>query len=165
MSATSNQDYFSTFIAFLNRQEYYIKGFSTGLKSNAKLTAMASAEDFFESDVRGGFYALRYFSEVLYEILTSGRSVTLTIRGFAARGSAYNRNLAVRRVDSVINHFRNFDGEIYRIFIASGQLVLQSEIITTPQGPYNSANSMFDPKIMREHRVEITGMQITSSNK
>lgn len=69
-------------------------------------------DDFFAGEVEGGYGKLDRFIALLAEALDAGQSYTLTIRGYASplAKSDYNRNLSMRRIASLENHFHRVDG-------------------------------------------------------
>ncbi len=114
------------------------------------------------------------FSEVLYEMLTRGDSIEITLKGYASprAGAKYNKNLTDRRVSSVYNHFDIFDGGIYKRFVVSKQLVILREANGEAKAPpgisdniKDERKSIYDVRASRERRLEIIGVKVNKEKK
>ncbi|MCB0542303.1 MAG: hypothetical protein KDC70_02230, partial [Saprospiraceae bacterium] len=143
------------------------------LEGQERQTALDSMDVFFERDVRGGWERLFAFSEVLYEMMTRGDYIVLTLKGYASprAASQYNLNLTSRRVSSVLNHFLIFDGGIYKKFVDNGQIVIKLEPNGEKKAPKDISDnikeerkSIYDPRASRERRLEIIGVEVSRGN-
>jgi hypothetical protein len=165
---TTDKEYRSVYVDYLRRKDEYIKQYTTGLDEAQRYTARDALETFFERDVRGGWERLFVMSEGLYAMLEQGAKIELTLRGYtSSRGaSTYNLNLSKRRISSVINHFLNFDGGLYKKFVDNGQLTFKPEPNGESKAPANVSDnekdprrSVYSPEAARENRVEIIGVK------
>jgi hypothetical protein len=109
------------------------------------------------------------FSEVLYEMLSRGDSIEITLKGYASprAGVLYNKNLTDRRVTSVYNHFDIFDGGIYKKFVDSKQLIIIREANGEAKSPpgisdnvKDDRKSVYDVRASKERRLEIIGVKV-----
>jgi len=165
---TTTKLYSDTYFAYYTRKDTFIQIFTEKLRGNEKKQAELELDVFFEDSLRGEWNRLRFFTEILFEKLKRGDHVEISIRGFASpRASAvYNKNLTARRIVSVINHFKNFDGALLSKYISTGQLVVKE----VPNGESQARpgvndkvndprNSVFSLSATKERRVEIVEIE------
>jgi hypothetical protein len=174
LARTTPREYRATYVDYIRRKEEFIEKYTEGMPALEKEIAAAEIDTFFERDVRGGWNRLMEFSEVLYEMLTKGDSIVITLKGYASprAGSAYNKNLTDRRVSSVYNHFDIFDGGIYKKYVDSKQLVINREANGEAKAPpgisdniKDERKSIYDVRASRERRLEIIGVNVNKVNK
>jgi hypothetical protein len=169
LARTTSREYRATYFDYINRKQAFIARFTEGLTGQPLSDATNDLEVFFEKDVRGGWNKLMEFSEVLYEMLSRGDSIEITLKGYASprAGLLYNKNLTDRRVSSVYNHFDIFDGGIYKKFVDSKQLVIIREANGEAKAPpgisdnvKDDRKSIIDVRASRERRLEIIGVKV-----
>lgn len=174
MQPTTKRDYRPTYVDYYRRKPEFLEKWGEGLTGDLLKTYQDSMDVFFERDVRGGWERLFSFSEVLYEMMTRGDYIVLTLRGFASprAASEYNLKLTSRRVSSVYNHFLIFDGGIYKKFVENGQIVIKLEPNGEKQAPKDISDnikeekkSIYDPRASRERRLEIIGVEVSRGKK
>ncbi len=174
LATTTKQEYRLTYVNYIRRKQEFIKIFTEGMVGDELQQERDSMDVFFERDIRGGWNKLMSFSEILYDMMSRGDKIELTLKGYASprAGSAYNLNLTSRRVSSVLNHFLIFDGGIYKKFVQSGQLVIKLEPngeAKAPPGINDNVNdvrrSWYSVPASRERRLEIIGVQINANKK
>ncbi|MCB0529191.1 MAG: tetratricopeptide repeat protein [Saprospiraceae bacterium] len=173
MKTKTDRDYRPTYVDYYRRKPEFMDHWSEGLEGQERQTALDSMDVFFERDVRGGWERLFAFSEVLYEMMTRGDYIVLTLKGYASprAASQYNLNLTSRRVSSVLNHFLIFDGGIYKKFVDNGQIVIKLEPNGEKKAPKDISDnikeerkSIYDPRASRERRLEIIGVEVSRGN-
>jgi hypothetical protein len=174
LARTTKKDYITAYRSYYNRKATFIERYTEGLTGQELQDATAAVDSFFENDVRGGWERLMEFSEVLYEILVSGDSIEITLKGYASprAGTTYNKNLTDRRAVSVNNHFNLFDGGIYKKFVDSKQLVIKREANGETKVPpgvsddiKDERNSIYSVPASRERRLEIIGAKVNIEEK
>ncbi len=174
MKTTTNRDYRPTYVDYYRRKPEFLEHWSEGLTGDAYQASQDSMDVFFERDVRGGWERLFSFSEVLYDMMTRGDYIVLTLKGYASprAASQYNLNLTSRRVSSVYNHFLIFDGGIYKKFVDNGQIVIKLEPNGEKKAPKDISDnikeerkSIYDPRASRERRLEIIGVEVSRGKK
>ena len=174
LARSTKKEYRTVFVDYINRKDVFIEKFTEPLSGQEKQDATDTLDNFFELEVRGGWNRLMEFSEVLYEMLTIGDSIEITLKGYASprAGALYNKNLTDRRVSSVYNHFDHFDGGIYKPFVDSGQLVILREAngeTKAKPGVSDSAkddrNSIYEVHASRERRLEIIGVKVNKDQR
>lgn len=174
MKTTTARDYRPTYVDYYRRKPEFLEHWGEGLTGGAYQASQDSMDVFFERDVRGGWERLFAFSEVLYEMMTRGDYIILTLKGYASprAASQYNLNLTARRVSSVYNHFLIFDGGIYKKFVDNGQIVIKLEPNGEKKAPKDISDnikeerkSIYDPRASRERRLEIIGVEVSRGKK
>ncbi|MFN0015970.1 MAG: hypothetical protein ACKVU2_15610, partial [Saprospiraceae bacterium] len=160
-----------TQVDYYNRKAEYMKNYSAGLTGEALVSAQTDIDTFFERRVRGEWEKLLMFSEVLYDMLRAGNQITVRFSGYASPLSnpTYNKDLTLRRIESIRNHFKGFGG-IYLPYLNSEQLKIEPD----PKGDTKAPPTVSkDPKLRRlsvysvdaarERRVEIVGVDVTGN--
>ncbi len=174
MATTTVRDYRPTYVEYYNRKDDFMEKTTTGLTGRDLQIATDTMDYFFEKDVRAGWEGLMAFSEVLYDMMTRGDTIVLTLKGFASPRAAtnYNLNLTARRVSSVLNHFMIFDGGIYKKFVQSGQITIVQEPNGESKSPRGISDviskereSIYSVPASRERRLEIIGVQVNNQQK
>lgn len=131
---------------------------------------------FFSHDVDGGWKALGELEDVLRSVLSEGRSVTLEVRGHASplARTDYNRNLSMRRIESLRNHLRRTsDGAFLPYLNGSASNGARLTVVELPFGEERSAGGVSDAlsdtrqsvhsvAAMRERRIEVVGIGLES---
>jgi len=174
LATSTKQEYRATYVTYIRRKQEFIKIFTEGMTGDELQRERDSMDVFFERDIRGGWNNLMSFSEILYDLMSRGDKIELTLKGYASprAGSAYNLNLTARRVSAVLNHFLIFDGGIYKKFVESGQLVIKLEPNGEAKAPPGINDNIKDVRrswysvpASRERRLEIIGVQINAEKK
>ncbi len=174
VARATKKEYRAAYVDYIRRKEEFIEQYTKGMTEGQLLAETDSINRFFEDEVRGGWNRLMEFSEVLYEMLSRGDSIEITLKGYASprAGALYNKYLTDRRVSSVYNHFNVFDGSIYRKFTLSGQLVIKREANGEAKAPKDVSddirddrNSIYAVHASRERRLEIVGVKVNQEKK
>lgn len=103
---TTTADYASTYRAYKALvPEYHAAWRGTDGGTDA-------IDAFFRMEVDHGFSQLNGFIALLEQALEEGQHIELQVRGFASplAKSDYNRNLSLRRIQSMVNYLRIVDG-------------------------------------------------------
>ncbi|MFN8337814.1 MAG: hypothetical protein U0T36_02225 [Saprospiraceae bacterium] len=165
----SNQSTTSTkFVALANdyimRKDDYIKNFTAPMSGTAKQDATVEIESFFRDDVAMGKDKFVSFLRQLEQRLTMGQKIELEVRGFASPRSKsdYNKILSERRINSIKNEMKTFDGGIISKYIDNGALKLKDVSFGDKTAKANvisdlkdERNSIYNIDAARERRVEI----------
>ncbi|MFM8372816.1 MAG: hypothetical protein ACKOCO_10545, partial [Bacteroidota bacterium] len=174
VARATKREYRAAYVDYMRRKEEFIERYTAGMTDEQSKAEADSINRFFEDEVRGGWNRLMEFSEVLYEMLSRGDSIEITLKGYASprAGALYNKYLTDRRVSSVYNHFNIFDGSIYRKFTLSGQLVIKREANGEAKAPKDVSddirddrNSIYAVHASRERRLEIVGVKVNQEKK
>jgi len=139
----------------------------------ARETSDASAvQRFYSEEVDGGWRALAELEGIIFPVLQEGRSITLEVRGHASplARTDYNRNLSMRRIESLRNHMRAVDAGRFIPYLdgtaANGARLAVNEL---PFGEERSATGVSDDlrdtrrsvhsvAAMAERRIEVVGI-------
>ena len=165
----SNQSTTSTkFVTLANdyimRKDDYIKNFTAPMSGTAKQDATVEIESFFRDDVAMGKDKFVSFLRQLEQRLTMGQKIELEVRGFASPRSKsdYNKILSERRINSIKNEMKTFDGGIISKYIDNGALKLKDVSFGDKTAKANvisdlkdERNSIYNIDAARERRVEI----------
>lgn len=166
----TNLNYLTTYERYVPLYEEYKTEFSAQFKKEDRAQgAKERVIDFFENKLFKGKRDLEAFSDRLLLELDSGRSVDLTVRGFASplTTSRYNVNLSLRRISSIMNFLAAYrGGAIQKYMTENGYQGVQLNILKDPNGEYKSAkgvsddyydvrNSIYNPSAALERKVEL----------
>lgn len=103
---TTTLDYAETFRSYQALKPTYDSAWSSIAGGSAAFDA------FFADRVEAGYAQLNDFMALLAEALDEGQQITLVIRGYASplAKSDYNKNLSLRRIESLVNYLRRAEG-------------------------------------------------------
>lgn len=156
--------YGETYDRYINNQPDYLK--EVYATEPAEIAALKANQisSFFEDNVRYGDNRLIYFSSLLEKYIAGGHALELVLQGYASpiAQKDYNKILSMRRVSSVINHFKTYNGGSLLAAMKSGQLRIRVEPFGAERAsPTVSADekqrqlSVYSIEAMRERKVEI----------
>jgi len=157
---TTNLWYSETYDKYYPRKQEFIDEYGKQKGESGK----AEVRNFFENEVKRGNDNLELMLSTLLEVMKSGQRVNLYLRGFASplAKSDYNLALGQRRVHSVQNAIKKWDGGALMKYINAGQLIITERSFGETSAPTgisdiqsDSANSIYSPRASRERRVEI----------
>jgi hypothetical protein len=174
----TNLNYMATYKSYTRLYGEYRKEYSKGLKNEDEQDALADIEDLFSEKIDKGASDLTLFTPLLQKELEDGKSVTLTIKGFASplSKSDYNINLTLRRVSSLINYLSEYEKGILLPYInGTAENGAKLDFIKVPFGEYQSAtisddvkdtrNSVYSPEAALERKIEIIAIQANDTNQ
>ena len=163
-ATTTQQTYEQTVERYMTRRELFIQKYTANLQGAEKEQAEEQLGRFFDEEVEVGFVKLEAFAGNLGLFLKGGSNIEIMVKSFASplASSAYNLALTQRRIASVRNYFRKFNGGIFESYIRNGQL----KVSTLPLGESAAAagvsddardkrSSVFSIEASRERRAEI----------
>jgi hypothetical protein len=169
----------TTYRAYTRLYNEYKREYSAGLKKEEKEDAILDIEDLFSEHIDKGANDLSMFTPLLVKELEAGKTVTLTIKGFASplSKSDYNVNLTLRRVSSLINYLSEYEnGKILPYINGTAQNRAKLEFIKVPFGEYQSVktisddikdqrNSVYSPGAALERKIEIIAIQADDTSQ
>jgi tetratricopeptide (TPR) repeat protein len=159
--------YGDTYEAYYARKELFTNEYTAVLEGRDRFLAEQRIKAFFDREVRDSYRALVEFSERLEKLLAQGKTIEITITGYASprASSEYNYKLSKRRVDCVRNHFLRFNNGALTQYMRSGKLKLVEVSKGDREAPpivsnqlKDERNSIFSPIASNERRVEIVGV-------
>lgn len=172
-------NYINTYKDYTRLYNEYRREYSKGLKGDEKDEALLDIEDLFSEHIDKGANDLKLFTPLLVKELEAGKTVTLTIKGFASplSKSDYNVNLTLRRVSSLINYLSEYDnGKLLPYIKGTAENGAQLAFIKVPFGEYQSVktisddlkdkrNSVYSPGAALERKIEIIAIQADDTNQ
>lgn len=118
------------------------------------------------------------FTPLLLKELETGKSITLTIKGYASPLSKtdYNVNLTLRRISSLINYLEEYENGILAPYInGTAENEAKLSFVKVPFGEYQSneisddledkRNSVYSPAAALERKIEIIAITEHDTNK
>ena len=168
---TTAQDYAQTYRAYTALLPDYRAAFG---ENNAGRGAI---EAFFRDRVDHGFAQLNDFIALLHQALDEGQKVELVVRGFASplAKSDYNRNLSLRRIQSMINYLARVESGALKPYLdGSAANGGRLTVVKAPFGEDRSAagvsdvledlqNSVYSVAAASERRIEIEQVLVTDA--
>lgn len=163
-ATTTAEDYGSTYDAYKALVPVYEKENSD----------QGPIRDFFQQEVDRGFAELNELAQALLPVLAEGRSVTVETRGHASplARTDYNRNLSLRRIESLRNHLRHAEqGALSNYLDGTAANEARLKIRELPFGEERSAagvsddlhdlhRSVYSVEAARERRIEVVALQL-----
>ena len=163
--STTNANYKTTLANYVALKETYKSEYSKGMSGTAKENAEKDIENFFRDSVENGFRKLELFVGFLTEELTNGKTVDITVSGFASplHKADYNMRLSRRRIASFKNFIREYKDGFFTEYIKNGKLTIHEN----PQGQQRASkyvsdnvndrkNSVYSIAASLERRIQIT---------
>ena len=130
-------------------------------QQNADDSAMMSL--FFDTCVVGNFNRVEELFDYVEALLDEGRSVTITIAGYASPiyKTDYNLNLSHRRIASFINMIRTWRGGMFEDALDGGRLVIKQKPhgAVAPTTRSQSADPVYGLPAVLARRIEILGCE------
>lgn len=174
VSLTTDMDYTSTFDKYVFKKQEFKSNYAKGLSGSDKVLAEQRVDDFFETDVKGGFDKFQNFLEAMLRGLNKGKTYELSIRGYASprADSRYNLALSQRRVVSVQNELMRYSNGAFGPYIENGQLKITQLSYGENLAPREVSdvfkdrqNSIYSPEASRERRAEIVEIKTQLINE
>lgn len=162
-------NYITTYNEYTEMLPRYQKEYAIGLAPDKAEDAKEDIENFFTEHVDQGVKDLFLFRDLLLEELQKGARIKIAVRGFASplAKTDYNVNLTKRRISSLINHLREYDGGVFIPYI-NGTAPNNGRVIFEyiPFGEYNAnqlisdnpndtKNSVYSRAAAAERKIEI----------
>ncbi|MGZ3864279.1 MAG: tetratricopeptide repeat protein [Bacteroidia bacterium] len=163
LAITTKLNYKKTCLDYLAMQPLYLKEFPKGLGGDTFNIATNKVENFFEDSVQAGLNDLEKFALLLEDVLRRGETVKITMKGFCSplASTAYNVNLAKRRISSLQNYFREYKDAMFVPYITNGKVIFYEEDVgelpksTSSDDYYDTRNSIYNPKAASERKIQI----------
>jgi len=177
MDTTTSQNYLSTWEKYRMLIPKYRQEYTKGIVSKEVELYDNLIVNFFDSIATKGVERLDFVSKLLLRELDKGSRIELAIKGYAsplAQGD-YNKNLTLRRIQSLINYFNSYDNGIFRKYmndvapsggflgfkkIPFGETKADSNVSDNVN---DQRNSVYSRSAALERKIEI--LAISESNK
>ncbi len=147
--------YDETVEAYLAKQNEFLAAFNKTAKNAPGEETTQDVANFFASEVQLGYSKLMEFSALLSGYLSQGHSLEVVLEGYASplAKNDYNRNLTARRISSVINHFYDYNGGLFKQYLSNGQLRIRVD----PFGEERANQNISDDERNRKSSVYSIG--------
>lgn len=169
-ASAGSMTYGETYDEYIFKKKEFITEYAAGLEGMSGEVAKMEATRFFETEIQSGYYDLLRVTENLLFALRDGERIVLTLEGYSSplADNEYNRQLAERRIQTIVNHFENYKNGALKEFIGD-----ELEIKKIPYGENPNAagvsdraddrrSSVYSPKASLERRVIIGGYRVIS---
>lgn len=167
--ATTRLNYKTTVADYYVLKDKYIKEYTKGLSAEEKTKAVADMNQFFDDYVLKGLSRLEQVTALLAEDMVKGRQVKITVKGYTSplNTAEYNKNLAKRRIASLINYFKEYEDGFFKPYLEKtakngGRFELFEEPIGEEQAsklvsdnPSDLRNSVYSRAAAMERRIQI----------
>ncbi len=174
IDTTTDLTYIQTYDAYVKRVEVYKQEYSKGLPDSVLQDAKNEMQDFFKHYVDQGLKDLDLFMKHLSKALESGSAFQLKIKGYASplAKSDYNEKLTLRRIASLINYIKAYDGQKLKKYV--DQNILSFEKV--PFGEYKAdqsvsddyddkQNSVYSIQAAKERKIEVLSVELNKTEQ
>lgn len=177
-STTTEHRYDSTWFRYKAMLPQYEREFAGMLDGDARDEAITSVGNFFGDEAQAGYDKVQQFMSELQGTLDQGRHVNLLVRGFASplAKSDYNVNLSLRRIQSLVNLMRAWNGGTLAAYLDG--VAANGGRLTIERAPFgeekaktgvsdnlrDQRKSVYDPDAARERRIEIERAEISGAS-
>ncbi len=163
-------DYIQTYKEYRVLSNLYKANATRGLPDSLEADVVEKVDIFFAEKVDKGMQKLSFLAQYIYDKIKEGRSVSLQVRGYASalHNENYNHKLSQRRIVSVENYLKNWNGGILKPYfeekapegeprlqvvqMAFGKLESTS---TNPETLEEKRRSVYTLPAMEDRRIEI----------
>lgn len=170
---TTTLSYGECFNSYVALTDEYIKEWKGPLTEDKALEAEKQIESFFIDSVENNFNKFKLFAEYMCELLEKGKSIEITIKGFASplNTSDYNANLSKRRIQSLVNFLMQYKDGFLVPYIdgtaATGRLIIYRQAFGKEKAAANVSgdikdlrNSVYNPAAANERKVAIIAIEL-----
>ncbi len=154
----------STTTSYTQCQRHYAALRSEYIARQRNAADSAMMARFFDTCVVGNYNRVEALFDYIEALLDEGRSVTITIAGFASPvyKEDYNHNLSHRRIASFINMVRAWRGGIFEEALDNGRLTLLQKPhgAVTPTTESRSTDPVYGLPAAMARRIEILDCEV-----
>jgi hypothetical protein len=165
LNTTTNKTYTEAINSYLALKYNYLKAYAKGLDNERKEIAMNEMSDFFEDSVRASYQELEQFAALMLFVLKEGEKVNLTLKGYCSplASTAYNVNLAKRRLSSLVNYFNAYQNGALKTYLADEnkvKIIIEEvgELKASPlvsDNPNDATNAVYSRAAALERKIQI----------
>ncbi|TNE52970.1 MAG: DUF1573 domain-containing protein [Bacteroidetes bacterium] len=175
---TTKVNYINSYKDYVGMIPKYKHEYSRGLSGDKKTDAEEDIESFFIEYVQQGVKDLEIFQKLVLKELEKGRSLILTVKGFASplAKTDYNVNLTKRRIASLVNYLSQYGKGEFRPYLENrapngARLTIQQ----VPFGEYKAAkltsdnpqdlkNSIYSRSASLERKIEVQSVSFMKAD-
>lgn len=164
----TKSNYEFLFEQFIAKEDEFRTKFSKGLSQQKASRAIEEIDDFFYENVQKGYDELVEFAQLMEELLAKNQYIVVTMKGYCSPLNTfdYNKNLAKRRISSLINYFSEYKSGFFKKYIDNKQLVLEQVPIgklvnsNVSEDIKDLRNSVYSPAASLERKIQIIAIQL-----
>jgi hypothetical protein len=175
---TTKKSYLVSYNDYLGMKKHYLKEYTKNKTGIERDSAIYRLDNFFKTKIEKGIEDFDLFMDLLFVQLERGKSVLITIKGYASplAKSDYNINLTQRRIQSLINYLYEYKNGELKAYLdgtaANGGKITFEKIPygesktsrTTSDDLSDKINSVYSPDAMEERRIEILHIESQNNN-
>ena len=168
LDTTTIKNYETTYNEYKLLEPQYEQEYSKDLKGREREFAKNKITNFFTDSLEAGLDDLKRFSSMLEKVLESGETVKITLKGYCSplASSAYNINLAKRRISSLKMFFKQYNNGVFYKYInnahvGEGKIIFDYvEVGELPASKVSDnlkdkRNSVYSPYAASERKIQI----------
>ncbi len=177
LDTVTKLNYLETYSSYKDLLPRYKRICSKGLNSDDSLVAVKAIDDFFSSKVDKGVEDLKVFTKLIFDELSKGTKLKLSIRGFASplAPTDYNVSLTKRRISSFVNYLRQYENGIFVPYLDGkakngGEISIEFSPFgeykadqLTSDNPKDEQNSVYSIAAAIERKIEIESVSFLSA--
>lgn len=166
----TDADYISTVQSYLLKQKVFEQKYSEGLKDASKEDAELNMQQFFQDSVMGNKLRLDTILHKIKVLLRKNENVQIVVKGYTSSlaSNEYNRNLASRRIQCLLNYLSQYDSGFFKTYISSGKFIIkeleigEDENAEVSDNPNDQKNSVYSLKASYARRIAILKVEMTN---
>ncbi|MDX2359873.1 MAG: DUF1573 domain-containing protein [Crocinitomicaceae bacterium] len=176
---TTTVNYINSYDDYTAMIDKYKKEYAAGLSVIKAQEAEEDIESFFIEYVDKGVADLQLFRDLLLKELDNGAKINITVKGFASplAKTDYNVNLTKRRINSLINYLREYNGGVFAKYLdataLNGGKVIFSQVPfgeytanqLTSDNPNDTQNSVYSRGAAIERKIEIQSVSYMEDDR
>lgn len=163
---TSNYEFL--FEQYSGKVADFRTNFSKGLAKQKAILAEEEIDNFFYDEVQKGYDGLVEFTQLMEELFIKNQVIVVTMKGYCSPLNTfdYNKNLAKRRISSLMNYFMEYKNGIFKKYVENKQLILEQVPIgkltnsTVSEDLKDKRNSVYSPGASLERKIQIIAVQL-----
>ena len=156
--------YLELYDTYAARKDKFIQEYGDGTVPEEREVAVSTIAGFFTDSLPKGKRELDILMHILEQYLRDGKQISIFLKGYTSplASAEYNLKLGKRRISSLQNEFKVFQGGILWKYMESGDLVVAEKSFGEETAPptvsddrKNKRKSIYSPEASEERRVEI----------
>jgi tetratricopeptide (TPR) repeat protein len=148
--------------------DYHV-AYTDGLSGRRKEKASNDMHDFFVDHVEVSMDDLNQFASLLEQALRNGDKIKVSVQAFTSplNNKEYNKNLAKRRIVSLLNFLNNYENGTFVPYLRRGSLIIEQVAYGESKSPDflsddigDLRNSVYSPLAAKERRIQIQAVSV-----
>jgi hypothetical protein len=161
---TTEKTYSETVEKYIANEKNYLKYYLKGANKKGIEDSQLQLNQFFEDSIKNTLTKLVTCSDIILDLLNSGKIIKIIVKGYCSplASTEYNKNLAKRRINSLVNELKKNKQEAFVKYIESKKLIIEEVEIGelaasefTSDNPNDIKNSVYSLKAALERKISI----------